>query len=141
MSLRIGAVGVQKVSAKLLENNFLVCLPVFDEGYDMISDWKGRLHRIQVKSTSGQKNMENRTKLKFLAARGPGHGAGARVNLPNLKETYGKNDCDAFIFYHIPLDALFIVPRIRLPKTKSIYLAPNSLWRDNWDVLRNPRKG
>jgi hypothetical protein len=139
MSLRIGAVGVQKVSAKLLENGFLVSLPIFDEGYDMISDWKGRLQRVQVKSTGGQKNMENRTKLKFLAARGPGYIPSS--NKHGVKETYGKSDCDAFIFYHIPLDALFVVPRIRLPKTKSIYLPPNSLWRDNWDVLRNFKKG
>ena len=138
MSLRIGAVGVQKVSAKLLEHGFLVSLPVFDEGYDMISDWKGRLHRVQVKSTSGQKSMENRTKLKFLAVRGPGYIPSS--NKHSVKETYGKSDCDVFIFYHIPLDALFVVPRIRLPKTKSIYLAPNSLWRDNWDVLRNFKK-
>lgn len=139
MSLRIGAVGVQKVSAKLLEHGFLVSLPVFDEGYDMISDWRGKLHRIQVKSTSGQKNMEHRSKMKFLAVRGPGYIPG--VNKHHVKETYSKSDCDAFIFYHIPLDALFVVPRIRLPKTKSIYLAPNSLWRDNWDVLRNFKKG
>ena len=136
MILRIGAIGVQKVSAKLLEHGFLVCLPVFDEGYDLISDWKGKLQRVQVKSTIGQSGMEGRSKLKFFAVRGPGY-VGAASPKPNkTKEVYAKSDCDAFIFYHIPLDALFVVPRIRLPKTKSIYIAPNSHWRDNWGSLK-----
>ena len=136
MSLRIGAIGVQKVSAKLLEHGFLVCLPVFDEGYDLISDWKGKLQRVQVKSTIGQSGMEGRSKLKFFAVRGPGY-VGAASPKPNkTKEVYAKSDCDAFIFSHIPLDALFVVPRIRLPKTKSIYIAPNSHWRDNWGSLK-----
>jgi hypothetical protein len=136
MSLRIGAVGVQKVSAKLLEHGFLVCLPVFDEGYDLISDWKGKLQRVQVKSTIGQAGMEGRSKLKFFAVRGPGYSTAASLKGGKTKEMYAKSDCDAFIFYHIPLDALFVVPRIRLPKTKSIYIAPNSHWRDNWGSLK-----
>jgi len=113
-----------------------VCLPVFDEGYDLISDWKGKLQRVQVKSTIGQAGMEGRSKLKFFAVRGPGYVGGASLKPNKTKEVYAKSDCDAFIFYHIPLDALFVVPRIRLPKTKSIYIAPNSHWRDNWGSLK-----
>ena len=43
MSLRIGAVGVQRVSAKLLEHGFQVSLPVYDSVYDLVSDWGGKL--------------------------------------------------------------------------------------------------
>jgi len=136
MSLRIGAIGVQKVSSKLLEQGFLVSLPVFDEGYDLITDWRGKLYRVQVKSTMGPSDTKPRNHLKFMAVKGPGYGYGAKLGGNRLKVTYTKTDCDAFIFYHIPLEALFIVPRSKLPKTKSVYLATNSSWRDNWDVLK-----
>jgi len=136
MSLRIGAIGVQKVSARLMEHGFLVNLPVFDSGYDLVSDWNGKLYRVQVKSTNGTEDKWRRT-IKFLAVKGPGYGWGARKNFAKTKSIYSKSDCDAFIFYHIPLDALFIMPRTKMPKTKSIYLAPNCKWRDNWNILKD----
>lgn len=141
MSIRIGSIGVQKVTAKLLEQGFLVSVPVLDEGYDLITDWKGKLTRVQVKSTMGVPDSHTRNKLKFFAVRGPGYGYGAFLKVNKQKMVYKANDCDAFIFYHITLDALFTMPRNKLPKTKSIYLATNSSWRDNWDVLRNIKKG
>jgi hypothetical protein len=141
MSLRIGAIGVQKVSAKLLEQGFLVSTPIIDEGYDLITDWKGKMMRVQVKSTMGAADTKTRNKLKFFAVRGPGYGYGAFLKVNKQKVRYKYNECDAFIFYHIGLDALFTIPRSKLPKTKSIYLATNSSWRDNWDVLRNIKKG
>jgi hypothetical protein len=141
MSLRIGAIGVQKVSAKLLEQGFLVSTPIIDEGYDLITDWKGKMMRVQVKSTMGAADTKTRNKLKFFAVRGPGYGYGAFLKVNKQKVRYKYNACDAFIFYHIGLDALFTIPQNKLPKTKSIYLATNSSWRDNWDVLRNIKKG
>lgn len=141
MSLRIGAIGVQRVAAKLLEQGFLVCTPIIDEGYDLITDWKGKLKRVQVKTTAGASDTKGRNKLKFLAVKGPGYGYGAFLRINKAKTIYNKSDCDTFIFYHIPLDALFVIPRNRLPATKSIYLATNSSWRDNWEVLRILKKG
>ena len=136
MSLRIGAVGVQRVSAKLLEHGFQVSLPVFDSGYDLVSDWGGKLHRIQVKSTIGNED-QRRRKIKFLAVKGPGYGWGSTKNINKKKSIYSRSDCDTFIFYHITQDALFVMPRAKMPKTKSIYLEPNSKWRDNWSVIKD----
>lgn len=136
MSLRIGAIGVQKVSAKLMEHGFQISLPVYDSGYDLVSDWHGKLYRVQVKSTSGTEDKWRRT-IKFLAVKGPGYGWKSKVKCLQKKSVYGRSDCDAFIFYHIPFDAMFIMPRTKLPKTKSIYLAPNCKWRDNWNVLKD----
>lgn len=136
MSLRIGAVGVQRVSAKLLEHGFLVSLPVFDSGYDLVSDWGGKLHRIQVKSTVGNED-DRRRKIKFLAVKGTGYGWGAKINKNKQKSIYSRSDCDTFIFYHIRQDALFVMPRSKMPRTKSIYLEPNSKWRDNWGVIKD----
>lgn len=137
MSLRIGAIGVQRVAAKLLEQGFLVCTPVIDEGYDLITDWRGKLKRVQVKTTAGASDTKTRNKLKFLAVKGPGYGYGALLKTNKVKTIYNKTDCDIFIFYHIPQDAVFVIPRSKLPKTKSIYFAANSAWRDNWDVLKS----
>jgi len=136
VSLRIGAIGVQKVSARLMENGFQVSLPVYDSGYDLVSDWYGKMKRIQVKSTCGTNEKQRRRKIKFLAVKGPGYGTGAKLKCHQVKSVYGKSDCDVFIFYHLGIDALFIIPRVKTPKTKSIYLAPNCKWRDNWDVLK-----
>lgn len=136
MSLRIGAVGVQRVSAKLLEHGFLVSLPVFDSGYDLVSDWGGKLHRIQVKSTIGNEE-QRRRKIKFLAVKGPGYGWASKMHGHRAKSIYSRSDCDTFIFYHIGQDALFVMPRSKMPKTKSIYLEPNSKWRDNWAVIKD----
>jgi hypothetical protein len=140
VSLRIGAVGVQKVAARLIQEGFLVSTPIVDEGYDLVTDWNGVLLRVQIKSTMGA-DCKTRNKFKFFAVRGAGYGYGAYLKINKKKLTYKLNDCDAFIFYHIPLDSFFAVPRDKLPNTKSIYFDPDSCWRDNWDVLRNPRKG
>jgi hypothetical protein len=135
MSIRIGAIGVQKVSAKLMEHGFQVSLPVYDSGYDLITDWHGKMYRVQVKSTKGTEDHVRR-KLKFLAVRGPGYGTMAQLSGIRSKKIYSKSDCDMFIFYHSVLDAMFIIPRIKVPRTKSIYLEPNCKWRDNWNVLK-----
>jgi hypothetical protein len=31
---------------------------------------------------------------------------------------------------------MFVIPREKLPRTKSIYLEPNCKWRDNWNALK-----
>jgi len=137
MSIRLGAIGVQRVSAKLLDQGFLVNLPVYDDGYDMVVDWRGKLKRIQVKCTSGSED-NKRNKFKFLAVKGPGFGVSRyrdRATL-GIKRVYNKSDCDALIFYHTTEEAFFIMPTSKLPKTKSIYFDPNCKWRDNWSVLK-----
>lgn len=137
MSIRLGAIGVQKVSAKLLEQGFLISLPVFDDGYDLVVDWRGKLSRVQVKCTSGSED-SRRNKFKFLAVKGPGFGVSRFRDATNfgVKRIYSRSDCDALIFYHSVQDAIFILPTGKLPKTKSIYFDPNSKWRDNWSVLK-----
>jgi hypothetical protein len=135
MSIRIGAIAVQKVSAKLMEHGFQVSLPVYDSGYDLITDWHGKMYRVQVKSTKGTEDHVRR-KLKFLAVRGPGYGISAKLSGIRAKKIYSKSDCDMFIFFHYGIDAMFIIPRAKVPRTKSIYLEPNCKWRDNWNVLK-----
>lgn len=139
MSIRLGAMGVQRISAKLLEQGFLVSLPVFDDGYDLVVDWKGKLKRVQVKCTSGNED-DKRNQFKFLAVKGPGFGtAGARLKNKEqhaVKRIYNRSDCDAFVFYHYSKDIVFILPTEKLPKTKSVYFDPNCKWRDNWSVLK-----
>lgn len=134
MSQHIGAMGVAKVTSILLENGFLVSHPIYDNGYDLITDYKGILKRVQVKTTTGIEG-PNRTKLKFFALRGTGFGQ----NWP--KKTYGRGVLDAFIFYHSKQNAIFVVPFEKLPRTMSVYFAPNCEWRDNWDVLRTAKRG
>jgi len=134
VSIQLGAIGVTKVSSLLMENGFLVSQPIYDNGYDLITDYRGVLKRVQVKTTCGLED-QRRTKLKFFALRGTG------FNQNSPKKPYGKGIVDAFIFYHTKQNAIFVVPIEKLPRTMSVYFAPNCEWRDNWDVLRNPKRG
>jgi len=113
----------------------MVSHPIYDNGYDLITDYKGILKRVQIKTTNGTEDQQRRNKLKFFALRGTG------FNQNNPKKIYGKGIVDVFIFYNTKLNAIFLVPAERLPRTMSVYFAPNCEWRDNWDVLRNPKKG
>jgi len=136
MSQHLGAIGVTKISSILLEHGFLVSLPIYDNGYDLITDYKGTLKRVQVKSNSGTEDgVRGRTKLKFYALRGTG------FQQVSPKRMYAKNDVDAFIFYNTKQNAIFVIPFEKLPRTQSVYFAPNCEWRDNWDVLRNSKRG
>jgi hypothetical protein len=136
VSQHIGAIGVTKITSVLLEQGFLVSLPVYDNGYDLITDYKGVLKRVQVKTTSGASDgIKNRSKLKFYALRGTG------FNQVGIKRPYGKNVVDAFVFYNTQQNAIFIVPNDKLPRTMSVYFSLNSEWRDNWNVLRNSKRG
>ena len=67
-NIRLGAIGVQKVSTRLMEQGFLVSLPIYDDGYDLITDWKGNMMRVQVKTTGGSEDCRRR-KLKFLTGK------------------------------------------------------------------------
>lgn len=134
MSQALGAIGVCKVTSVLLEQGFLVSQPIYDQGYDLITDYRGTLKRIQVKTTSGYED-SRRSKLKFFALRGSG------FHQTNTKKPYGKGVVDAFVFYHTKLNAIFVVPFEKLPRTQSVYFAPNCEWRDNWDVLRSCKRG
>jgi len=136
MSQHIGAIAVTKIAAILMEHGFLVNLPVYDNGYDLITDYRGTLKRVQVKSNGGAEDgVKNRTKLKFYALRGN------NIHQASTKRLYGKNEVDVFVFFNTGQNAIFVVPLDKLPKTQSVYLASNCEWRDNWDVLRNPKKG
>lgn len=137
MSQHIGAIAVTKIAAVLMEHGFLVNLPVYDSGYDLITDYRGTLKRVQVKSNGGAEDgVKNRTKLKFYALRGN------NVHQASTKRLYARNEVDAFIFFNTKQNAIFVVPFEKLPKTQSVYFAPNCEWRDNWDVLRveTPKK-
>ena len=83
MSVKFGAIGVQKVTAKLLEQGFLVSMPVYDDGYDLITDWKGEMRRVQVKCTAGNED-SRRTKLKFLPSKGLALGTCGNKITPKL---------------------------------------------------------
>lgn len=131
MSQHLGAIAVTKISSVLMEQGFMVSLPVYDSGYDLITDYRGVLKRVQVKSNSGTEDgVRGRTKLKFYALRGN------NVHQASTKRLYGRNEVDAFVFFNTKQNAIFVVPFDKLPKTQSVYFAPNCEWRDNWDALR-----
>ncbi|HDZ14711.1 MAG TPA: hypothetical protein ENH60_07405, partial [Pricia sp.] len=72
MSKQIGFLNEMKVMVELLSQGFVVSKPQGDYcPYDLISDHKGILHRLQIKSTTRGAGPASRNRgLKVLAAKG-----------------------------------------------------------------------
>ena len=135
----IGFLSEMKVLVKLLEMNFVVSKPQGDYSpYDLISDWKGKLNRIQVKSTSRKSGNRNKG-YKAMACKG---------NSPKIMLT--KKDCDFLIIFCF--DMYYIIP-IKEINTMSFYVHPEFLisntkifkkkhayyyeqFRQKWDFLK-----
>ncbi|KKN22847.1 hypothetical protein LCGC14_0911130 [marine sediment metagenome] len=71
MSKQIGFLNEMKVMVELLSQGFVVSKPQGDYcPYDLISDHKGILHRLQIKSTTRGAGPASRNRgLKVLAAK------------------------------------------------------------------------
>jgi hypothetical protein len=120
-----------------LKHGFAVSWPFGDsEGYDLISDSRSRLTRLQVKSSS--------IKTK--------HGV-YRVTLARggKKIPYTRNDADYFVvvlmysngpaFYVLPIEevkssARFWEPGAHPLQVSKWHVCPYESFRDRWDLLR-----
>ena len=66
---QIGAVGVAKVTAALLQNGYQVLTPIEDyAGYDLVAERNGKFHRVQVKTTTGMES--RRAHYRFITCKG-----------------------------------------------------------------------
>jgi len=95
------------VLSKLLNFGFVVSRTEGDYSpYEMISDWHGKLLRIQVKSTSYQ-DKNNGVAWRIVVSAGC-----------DTKHVYTKEDCDFVICYIKPLGVFYIIPVEKLSTTK-----------------------
>jgi hypothetical protein len=84
--LAVGQVGLLMVAQALLRCGFQVAVPVVDTGYDLLALKKGRVWRLQVKSTARKSGGGGRVRAR----------RGARNHL-----SYTAEHCDAIVAVHV----------------------------------------
>lgn len=116
---------------KAYQEGFIASKPFGDNArYDFVVDYKGRLCRIQVKSTN---NVNQRNRYRFMT--GYGH---------KNKTCYTKEDIDCLVGYIISEDIWYIFPVEYLENRPTLSVYPynkdheTNLFRENWDLLKHP---
>ena len=115
---QIGAVGVAKVTAALLQSGYQVLTPIEDyAGYDLVAEKAGKFHRVQVKTTTGMES--RRAHYRFVTCKGD-----------KVKFKYYKSDVDWIVCYALDSDLywLFRVSECRT-SSKKLYPRTGSSWR------------
>lgn len=137
----VGGVGELKITIKLLELGFKVAAPVCAAfSYDLISDWNGKLKRIQIKVTQ-RRNSWNCYSVN----------SAKRRNSQQIPLT--KEDCDILIAYVPDYDVSYIIPieiinqvavslyPIKMPNEQ--FITPRhkgsnryEVYKELWDILK-----
>jgi hypothetical protein len=141
-SAQIGAAGVQHVAAQMLLNQITPCFPIWDGGYDLVSDYKGALNRVQVKSTTVvERERRHLSVLRFPLYRRRSGVIVAKKYMPVASTPYPADLFDVMIFVNFLRDAVFVVPAASINfKCAYIYLGLDSAWRNAWWVLKNTKQ-
>ena len=113
-SKQMGTIAESQVVTKLLQEGFGVSWAVGDNvSWDVVSDWRGKVSRLQIKATSTR---ASRGTWRSVAA----HGSG-------LKQKYDRTQIDALVCV-LPW-AMFVVPA---PKLEDVTLS-------FWEPGKHPR--
>ena len=115
-----GNIAELKFQLKAWELDLIVSKPCGEKGqYDFVIDSRGKLSRVQVKSTKV---------LKFKDNKKPN---GYRAQLCRGKNTrdsfYSKEQIDFFAIYVIPKDVWYIIPLETIENKQTIQLYPDNL--------------
>jgi hypothetical protein len=110
--------------------NFILSKPWGDSSrYDFIVDFRGRLSRVQVKSTS---SFDGRSYIACIASR-PRSGG---------KEYYTPKQVDFIAICVVPMDAWYIIPITELGRVDQVSLSPHvqhskyERFREAWHLMR-----
>lgn len=125
-----GTVAELCVIAELLQRGFVVSYTQGDyAGYDIISDWKGTINRIQVKST------------QTLGEYNSYHLTTGRGNYS--KKKYTPSDCDVILCV---VESTFYIVPIKAITTLKMRFCPNSgkgkweKYRNSWSLLKSCKR-
>ena len=117
-----------RIMVYLLELGFIVSKPQGDYSpYDLISDWNGKVNRLQVKATSRASGTKNRG-YKVICCKGM-----------NAETKLTENDCD-FIIATCPEGISYIIP-VEQITGKTIFIHPLYPYKSNnsYDRNRKPK--
>lgn len=135
---QIGAAGVQLVAAQMLLNQITPCFPIWDGGYDLISEFQGVLKRVQVKATTTiEKKRKHLPTLRFSIYRRRSGTIESGSYLYRTKKVYTSGQFDVMVFVNFTRSKVFVVPATHIDfKGAYIYLPEDSPWLNAWWVLK-----
>lgn len=137
-SAQIGAAGVQVVAAQMLLRRITPCFPIWDGGYDLISEYQGVIKRLQVKASSSvEKRRKHLPTLRFSIYRArAGFSADGKYHR-RKKKHYTPEQFDVMVFHSFVRNKTFIVPSNQIDFRRAyIYLPEDSPWLNAWWVLK-----
>ena len=117
----------QKVEAKfqfeVLNRDLVISKPFGDNSkYDFITDYKGLLKRVQVKSVG--------TPSKF------GYQCQLSSTNGSKRLRYSKKDIDIFAAHIIPLDVWYFIP-VEFVTASTVYLCPEGASKAKYEKFKN----
>jgi hypothetical protein len=126
----------------LLGEGILPSVPQADiNGYDVVTDYNGKMQRVQVRATGfarGQKKPpESPRSFTFSILRNKKKRRIGDVEF-DLRRHFQPGEVDVFIFIHVDYQKIFVVDAemMDLSKTKFTVYAGQS-WEQAWWVLKN----
>lgn len=133
---RVGEIGELEFIQTAIRKGFIVSKPWGDsDRYDAVTDWRGRLQRVQVRATE-----------RRMGARGYAVHASVYVG----KEIVGltKKDIDVLAAYIFPKDLWYIVPVEEFVPRKNLWFYPDGSIKgakfekfcEAWQWLKGKRK-
>lgn len=125
----IGEAAFRLAATKL---GFALSKPDNVEAYDFISDWQGKLSRVQVKSCDDRDSSRTSIRFKISCSRG------------KPKRAYTRDEIDYLAVYIEPLSIFYILPIVAVERSTTINFFPlnkdtNSKYeqyREAWDFLK-----
>lgn len=135
---QIGAAGVQLVAAQMLLNQITPCFPIWDGGYDLISEFQGVLKRVQVKATTTiEQRRKHLSTLRFPIYRRRAGSMESGSYLYRTKKVYTQGQFDVMAFVNFARNKIFLVPSNHINfKNAYIYLPADSPWLNAWWALK-----
>jgi PD-(D/E)XK endonuclease len=131
---RVGEIGELEFIQTAIRKGFRVSKPWGEsDHYDAITDWKGKLLRVQVKAT------EHTSKDR-------GYMVHACVYVGNESIGLTKKDIDVLAAYISPEDSWYIIPVEHFVPLKSLWFNPGSTkskfekFREAWHWLKRKKK-
>lgn len=129
---------MQLVAAQMLLNQITPCFPIWDGGYDLISEYQGVLKRVQVKATTTvEKHRKHLSTLRFPILRRRAGTVDSGAYLYRTRKVYAHGQFDVMVFVNFARSKVFVVPSNEITFNHTyIYLTDDSPWLNAWWVLK-----
>lgn len=134
MSKHLGDIGEISFLLKAKKSGLSVSRPyTSDASYDFITDYNGKLNRVQIKSSKTPHQSRGKlydSSYKIISS----HGASS-------KKLYDKSHCDVIACYIAPLDIFYLI-NVKDIKSKTLNFYPErkdhrfSKYFEYWELLK-----